>query len=74
MNTTWNELVGKIAERAGKLANEKIDVLRASHPDVTETESQLIRHVKEMGLSRGDIISAILLEEFSREFDIEIMV
>jgi len=66
---TVNELVGKIGERVKYLANQKIDSLRSMYPETTETRSQLARHVRDMGLTKGDMINAIILEEFSLEFD-----
>lgn len=68
---TYNELIAHIAVRVRELANEPIDVLRRGFPETTETDSELIRLCKERGLSRGDIIEAILLDEYSEEFDFD---
>jgi len=69
---TINDLVGKIATRARELADQKIDSLRAAYPEDTQTRSELVRLVKEQGLTRGQLIEAILVEEFMEEFDREI--
>lgn len=69
---TINELIGKIAARAGQLADEKTDTLRAAYPEPTETAAELIRYCKESRFSRGEMIDAILLEEFSEEDDYEL--
>ena len=69
---TFNELVGKIAQRASYLSDLKKDQLRMCHPDVTETAGELIKLCKMQKLTRGQIIEAVLVEEFSEEFDREI--
>jgi hypothetical protein len=67
-----NDLVGKMAQRASQLADEPINMLRRGYPETTETDTQLVRFCKESRLSRGNMIEAILVEEFSLEFDQEI--
>lgn len=67
-----NGLICKIVERVRVLADQKIDHLRLSFPEPTDTGSELIRLCKTEKLSRGQIIEAILLEEFLQEFDTDI--
>jgi hypothetical protein len=69
---TLNDLVEKMAKRAGELANQPMDFLRRSYPETTETDAELIKLCKEMKYTRGDMIYAILSEEFNEEFDKEI--
>jgi hypothetical protein len=69
---TVNDLIGNITIRARELADMKLDALRASYPEATDTPAELIRHCKELGLTRGQLIEAILVEEFLLEFDVEI--
>jgi hypothetical protein len=69
---TVNDLIGKIAVRARELADWKLDALRAEYPETTETRAELVRLCKERGLTRGQMIEAILVEEFTYEFDVEI--
>ena len=69
---TVNELVSAIAKRAGELAEMKMNMLRSSYPETTETGSELIRLCREQRLSRADMVDHILLEEFSLEFDLEL--
>jgi hypothetical protein len=69
---TYNELVEKVAKRAGELADSKLDALRMNYPGATDTAAELKRRVKEMGLTRGQIIHHILCEEFFVEFDRDI--
>jgi hypothetical protein len=69
---TINDFLGKVALRAKELADKPMDDLRAGYPELTDTRAELIRHTREMGLTRGGLIEAILVEEFSFEFDREI--
>lgn len=65
--TTINDLIGRIAERAKQLADEPINMLRRSYPEATETDTELVRYCIQSRFSRGDIIEAILVEEFAEE-------
>jgi hypothetical protein len=56
--------VAKVIARAKQLADQKIDLLRLSYPEVTDTGAELIRLCKQQHLTRGQLIEAILLEEF----------
>ena len=38
-----NDLVGKIAERASQLADQPLEILRRGYPEVTETDTELVR-------------------------------
>ena len=67
-----NGLIGQMSQRASELADMKIDDLRASYPESTDTRSELVRICREERLSRGQMIEAILIEEFSLEFDQEL--
>lgn len=69
---TNNQLVAKIGERALYLADLGMDDLRSWFPEVTDTREQLIKYCKDQRYTRGQIINAILLEEFQTEFDKEI--
>lgn len=65
---TVNTLVEKMAERARILADRDMRTLKLSHPDsIEDAESTNIKALR--GQTRGDLIEAILVEEFSVEFD-----
>lgn len=66
---TYNNLIGAIATRVKELANQSIDLLRRSYPETTETDTELVKLCKDQRLTRGDIIEAIIVEEFCLEFD-----
>jgi hypothetical protein len=66
---TVNKLVGKIAARAAELANMKINRLRLEAPAYEESVAAHLRIAKLDFPDRGRLIEAILLEEFSEEFD-----
>ena len=68
--TTYNTLVSKIVERAKKLADEPINMLRLHVAVDATTFHGAIKESKH--LSRGELIESILDEEFSLEFDTEI--
>ena len=68
LKMTTNDLIAKVATRAGELADLSIDALRSTYPTNTETRSELVRICKEIGYSRGQMIIAILLEEFDEEY------
>lgn len=72
MEKTYNKLVGQIAQRTRELANHKMDALRLLYPVTTETPGELRRIAKQECRTRGDLIEAILVEEFSLEYDMEI--
>jgi hypothetical protein len=55
-----------IAKRAGELADKSLDDLRASYPELTGTRAELIRYCRESGFTRGDMVEAILIEEFGK--------
>ena len=55
-------LVYAIAERAGKLANEKIEGLRLINGYGCNTPKEC--HDKDWGKTRGEIIEEILIAEF----------
>lgn len=67
---TLNTLIQHICNRAEELGNWDIDALRATYP--AHTRSELVCYVKNLGLTRGKIISDILADEFMVEFDHEI--
>lgn len=69
---TVNELIEKIGKRVEYLGNLSMDQLRANYPETTETEAELVRYCKESKFSRGDILSAIIVDEFLLEFDAKI--
>ncbi len=69
---TVNSLIEEIIKRIRDLANLKIDDLRSCYPESTNTRGQLLRYCRESGLNRGEIIEAIILDEFYLEFDREI--
>lgn len=56
-----------LIKRAAYLADQPIDALRSSYPVDTPTQSEAIRFCKERGFSRGDLIQAILTEEFDND-------
>lgn len=64
---SYNDLVYAVAKRARELGNEKMDELRISGAYNCDNDHQ----AKEMyrGAKRGEIIEAILCEEFVEEFD-----
>lgn len=66
---TVNNLIGRLATRAKQLADMSLPNLRYNYPDVEEA-SQVRSATR--GLSRGQLVEAILVEEFSLEFDQEI--
>lgn len=66
---TVNELVANISTRVRHLADEPIDSLRRAYPETTETAAELVKLCKDQGLTRGQMIEAILVEEFVLEFD-----
>jgi len=69
---TYNTLVQKMATRAGELSRMPMDQLRACYPETTETEEELIRHLKQIRLPKERLVADILYEEFSEEFDFSI--
>jgi hypothetical protein len=71
MAETYNTLIERIAERASKLANMDMVTLRLTHPDsIEDAVSANLKNLR--GVSRGECIEAILLDEFQLEFDIDI--
>ena len=72
MITTVNTFVGRICERARELADRPINELRSDFPEATDTQAELVRLCKEAKYSKGELVSAILLEEFSLNNDTEI--
>lgn len=66
---TINDLIAKIAERAKELADFSMIQLRMTHPENVQHSDW--RHVTQ-GMTRGEIIEVILIDEFSLEFDIEL--
>lgn len=71
---TYNELVGKIAQRAKELTSMKMNQLRMEHHDAAETEvsTQNNANVILKGKTQGELVEDILVDEFSAEFDFEI--
>lgn len=65
---TYNELVGAIASRVEKLANEKLDDLRGIAGYGCDTHAEAVRMNKYE--SRGSLLARIILEEFSEENDV----
>jgi hypothetical protein len=69
---TANELIGKITDRIEYLGNLSMDSLRKTHPDVCVTGSTYEANLVTQGMTRGQIMAYIILDEFSLEFDAEI--
>jgi hypothetical protein len=67
--TAVEDLLYKLAKRAGELADKPMNELRAGYPAATGTRAELVRHCKELGLTRGQLVEAILLDEFGGEAD-----
>lgn len=64
-----NEAIGYIAQRAGELAEMKMEALRLLHPDNldgTKTGKQWV------GVTKSRLIEEILVEEFCIEPDLEL--
>lgn len=53
-----------MAKRANHLSNLPLDDLRSLYPEETATGAELIKLCKDRRLTRGDMIEAILIEEF----------
>lgn len=70
---TYNELVQKISSRVNELVMLPLDELRSMYPETTDTQAQLVKHCKMMRTTKGEIIQAILDEEFTRTEDREII-
>lgn len=69
---TYNELIERIANRAGKLSIEPIDNLRLMYPMSTEIGRELIQYCKEMNLNKQNLVSDILFDEFAIDNDYEL--
>lgn len=69
---TINTLIDQITKRVQELGDMSMDNLRATYPETTDTRSELVRHVKEMKLTRGEIMRDIISDEFSYDFDQDI--
>lgn len=66
---TVNDLVGRMAARAGELAAMTKVILILTHPDNLDgTKSGM----QWLGKGKTELVNDILLEEFSLEFDQEI--
>jgi hypothetical protein len=63
-DTPVQNLMWKMALRARELADMKLNDLRMLYPETTDTEMELVRYCKMMGYTRGQIIEAVLCEEF----------
>ncbi len=61
------DLMYQVIERARDLADLKMDELRSSFPELTNTQNELIRRCKDEGYTRGQLIKRILQEEFENE-------
>src|SRR5258708_630142 len=70
MKTTYNTLVETIAKRAGALAMQPIDSLRAMMPEATATRAELVALHKSTKVD--DLLATILMNEFGEEYDFEI--
>lgn len=57
----------RFMKRIRELADAKMHYLRSIFPLATETQAELIRYTYDMSLKRGNLIEAILLEEFEGE-------
>jgi hypothetical protein len=66
---TINELISKIAIRAGQLSMFSLTELRFVHPDNLDGSK---RGVQWSGISRARLIEDILQEEFNYDDDIEL--
>jgi hypothetical protein len=62
-----NQLVEAVVKRVSELANMKMPELRYLHPANIEVGTNMREATR--GDSRGELIEAILLEEFVLEFD-----
>lgn len=60
-------LVDRMASRAKELADKPIDKLRSMCPIQGESARERVKLCKNSNVSRGSIIEAILVEEFSDE-------
>ena len=69
---TVNQLVGQVARRVAELADLKMGELRSDYPEATETRGELLQMCKQLRLTRGQMIEAIMIEEFCVEFDVDI--
>jgi hypothetical protein len=69
MFNSHNQLVERIITRVKELVDMKMPELRYIHPDYVEHDTNIREATK--GDSKGELIEAILLEEFSLEFDLE---
>ncbi len=69
---TYNELVGKIAQRAEELADLTMKELRLWHPDVVGIGTDYEAKGATAGMSKGRIIADILTEEFCIGLDVEV--
>jgi hypothetical protein len=72
MSKTVNDLVGAISERVNQLADLKMPELRLTHPQVEGTGTNYEGNQVTLGMTRGQIIADIILDEFSLEFDKDI--
>lgn len=67
---TQNALIAAVALRAKELTDKKMDELR----DIFgEDESRSARRDQCLGMTKGDLVEAILLDEFCEEFDYDIV-
>jgi len=69
---TVNELLEKVINRTKELADASINDVRSQYPETTETSAELIKHCKDFGYTKGEMIEAILLDEFFPEFTVDI--
>lgn len=58
----------RLSARVRELADMPMDTLRAGYPEATETQSELVRLCKQRRITRGQMIEAIILEEFEDDF------
>ena len=67
-----NDLVYKIAERAKKLSNLTLFALRLEHAEGIYFPTQGAARRATLGMTRGELIEAVLTDEFCEEFPREI--
>lgn len=69
MVKSYLQLMTAMTQRAGVLANMKMDTLRSTNGYGCETDWQAQQ--KDQGKSRGEVIEEILATEFDLEFDVD---
>lgn len=71
MIKTVNDLLEKVAKTAKELADMPMPQLRRMHPEIISDRGTEWRELTQ-GMTRGDLIELILLDDYLLEFDREI--